>query len=133
MKVNEHSPGSSGTYGAVAAAPLQLTGPSPFGSPGSNVSTVGVAVTVAHTGPADAETDISRHELPPARKSSGVRTYAHPNCASNFSNTGTYDAPLNLRQPTLDGVSLFCQAFEVNGTAPAGVYASGGLKLFFCR
>lgn len=51
----------------------------------------------------------------------------------NFSNTGTYDAPLNLRQPTLDGVSLFCQAFEVNGTAPAGVYASGGLKLFFCR
>ena len=85
----EHAPGTSATYGATGPSPPHDTGPGPAGSPGSNVNDSGRAVTVAHTGPTDAVTDTGRHESAPARKSSGVRTYAHPNSGSSNSNTGT--------------------------------------------
>ena len=86
----EHAPGASATYGATGPSPVaRPPSPGPAGSPGSNVNDSGRAVTVAHTGPIDAVTDTGRHESAPARKSSGVRTYAHPNSGSSISKTGT--------------------------------------------
>ena len=111
MYVYEHTPGTAATYAAVGPSPAHDIGPGPAGSPGSNVNLFGAAVTVAHTGPALAVTDTVRHESPPARKSNGVFTYAHPNSASNSSKTGVGvgsdemqgGAPLTM---FINGVSL---------------------------
>jgi hypothetical protein len=72
--VYEHSPGAAGTYGASGLSPPQLTGPGPSGSPESNVRRVGVAMTVAQTGPIEALTDTDLHESLLTRKSSGTWT-----------------------------------------------------------
>ena len=85
----EQAPGAAGSYPAIGSEPEQVTEPGFAGSPGSNDSEVGRAVTVAQIGPTDAVTDTGRQESPPARKSSGVCTYAHPNSGSSISKTGT--------------------------------------------
>ena len=72
--VYEHVPGDFGSYMAIGPSPSQATAAGPFASPGSNVSLIGLAVTVAHNGPTDAVIETVRQLSPPARKSSGVRT-----------------------------------------------------------
>jgi hypothetical protein len=48
-----------------------------------------------------------------------------------YDGVGYFEAPLNLRNPALAGVSLYAQAFEANLGAPQGFYASNGIVLYF--
>lgn len=50
-----------------------------------------------------------------------------------FDAVGHFAQNVNLRQPAIDGLSMFVQMFEVNGAAPAGIFASNGVELLFCR
>lgn len=48
-----------------------------------------------------------------------------------FDGAGYFEAAVNLRDPSLAGVSLYTQTFELNALAPEGVFASNGLALHF--
>lgn len=50
-----------------------------------------------------------------------------------FDAVGHFAQEVDLRQPAIDGLSLFVQMFEVNGAAPGGIFASNGVELLFCR
>ena len=48
-----------------------------------------------------------------------------------YNESGYIDFPLNLRNPSLSGVTIYTQAFEYNPAASQGIFASNALLLLF--
>ena len=82
-------------YAAVGPSPEHDAPGGPFGSPDPNTNNFGVAVAVAHTGPACAVTDNGPHVPLIARKSTGAFTYTHGN---SLSCKNTYGSGFGIRR-----------------------------------
>ena len=106
--VYEHSPGRSATYGAAAPSGEHDTG-TPPGSPGTNVTNDGVAVTVTHADPktfvAEAVADTGAN--PSNRKSIGAFTNHHLCTGSKCSTRNGGVTSLRFTSSTTSGANIF--------------------------